>query len=692
MKTIIAGGKNYYFNYKDIEILDNLKHTISEVVSGGAKGADSEGEKWAIANNIPLKVFKADWSKYGRAAGPIRNKQMAEYADAVILFPGGSGTDNMYANAVKAGLKIYDYRSKNNFKEWLYLKEGFGFDWSKIPNVKRFIDNSAKSIDIKNRIADRVEYFWRGIIYSKPALSAILGRQATRKDFDILIKNIAIKNLKKGSLQANAISRAAASLEKMLNSFYKSYKQQQNDPNHQANAEQIADDVLNIYQQAIPFKNFSMVNSLINFDKEKGLLYFDEEDSPQDIFRLKPIFNRKKLSVMKNKHTKHGVDVTIYYAFELAPTNVSRTSQILSRISGEEPDTTPFRYEDPKGGFVIDPNGWQNDWMRINQEIKEKEKALNKLKNQKDPDSQDPYINVEKYYKNHYETIKQHADQILDGSYNLNTYFNNYIKIAEGYKLPTLTFPQFRMIIKYYEEIEPEIQKLQNDISVLKVRQKQLRKTKIKPTHANVPSKAMTSKNRRQGNINEFLTNAAKAFIKIMKKPVTESQKVNRLFFAEQSAKMYHNANPDKKIDIIIYPQSSSGLVKDITSEFAIIYRNAKIIEGFKKLPKEQISMDFEKAKRLGMSEKFMDNMKKAEELIKRSGDNKTLKGRNEQYRHYVKLYYNNIPKDMDLKDKNILVVDDIGTTGSTMQYIKEDLENYSPNSIEFYVPILSQF
>ena len=129
-----------------------------------------------------------------------------------------------------------------------------------------------------------------------------------------------------------------------------------------------------------------------------------------------------------------------------------------------------------------------------------------------------------------------------------------------------------------------------------------------------------------------------------------------------------------------------------MATEFALIYKNAKVIEGFKKLPPEQITMDFDKARRLRKEEKFIDNMKKAEDRIRRSGNVKSLTGAKEPYRHYVNLYYNNIPKDMEIKGKNILVIDDIGTTGSTMQYIKEDLEKYFPDSIEFYVPILSKF
>lgn len=89
MKLIIAGGRSYYLTAEDYKKLDRID--IAEVVSGGASGADTCGENYAKKINVPTIVFKADWSKYGRKAGPLRNKQMAEYADGVALFPGGTG-------------------------------------------------------------------------------------------------------------------------------------------------------------------------------------------------------------------------------------------------------------------------------------------------------------------------------------------------------------------------------------------------------------------------------------------------------------------------------------------------------------------------------------------------------------------------------------------------------------------------
>lgn len=110
MKLIIAGGRNYQFTGADYAALDalHLLRGVSEVVSGCASGADKCGEEWAKRNNIPVKPFPANWKAFGRSAGPIRNRQMAEYADALALFPGGKGTANMREMAVLNYLEIFE--------------------------------------------------------------------------------------------------------------------------------------------------------------------------------------------------------------------------------------------------------------------------------------------------------------------------------------------------------------------------------------------------------------------------------------------------------------------------------------------------------------------------------------------------------------------------------------------------------
>lgn len=112
MKLIIAGGRDYFLNHEDIAKLDNIHRNITavtEVVSGGATGVDSCGEKWAMDRGIPYKRFPAEWKKLGRYAGPARNAQMARYANAVALFPGGTGTASMRLQAEFNQLKVFDF-------------------------------------------------------------------------------------------------------------------------------------------------------------------------------------------------------------------------------------------------------------------------------------------------------------------------------------------------------------------------------------------------------------------------------------------------------------------------------------------------------------------------------------------------------------------------------------------------------
>lgn len=110
MKLIIAGGRTYRGNCEAILALNEigLIYNVEEVVSGGADGADRLGEKWARSLDIPVKRFPANWTLYGRSAGPRRNAEMADYADAVVLFPGGIGTANMRQQAEQGCLQIFD--------------------------------------------------------------------------------------------------------------------------------------------------------------------------------------------------------------------------------------------------------------------------------------------------------------------------------------------------------------------------------------------------------------------------------------------------------------------------------------------------------------------------------------------------------------------------------------------------------
>lgn len=111
MRTIIAGGRDLIWNASYQLWLDEMHAAlpITHVISGGARGADSCGEMWAKLSHVPCTVFPADWKRHGKAAGPIRNRQMAEAADALLAFPGGKGTANMIETACSLGLRVILY-------------------------------------------------------------------------------------------------------------------------------------------------------------------------------------------------------------------------------------------------------------------------------------------------------------------------------------------------------------------------------------------------------------------------------------------------------------------------------------------------------------------------------------------------------------------------------------------------------
>lgn len=97
MKLIIAGTRTF----SDYELLKSsvqeLQIEITKIISGHAEGADLLGEQYAHENGIGVIQFPAKWREYGKSAGPIRNKEMANDADILIAFWDGEspGTKNM---------------------------------------------------------------------------------------------------------------------------------------------------------------------------------------------------------------------------------------------------------------------------------------------------------------------------------------------------------------------------------------------------------------------------------------------------------------------------------------------------------------------------------------------------------------------------------------------------------------------
>jgi len=133
MILLIAGSRGFYnseeeevlkYHYKlGLETLQSIKtkYNVLEVLSGKAKGADAFGEIWAKTNDIRVKEFPAEWDKYGKKAGMIRNKVMGDIADIAVIFWDGKspGSKNMidYFKSLKKPIYIINY-NEGDYDEW----------------------------------------------------------------------------------------------------------------------------------------------------------------------------------------------------------------------------------------------------------------------------------------------------------------------------------------------------------------------------------------------------------------------------------------------------------------------------------------------------------------------------------------------------------------------------------------------
>ena len=116
MRVLIAGSRTYTYDTVIDSLIRGLQaeHDSLRVINGQAKGADMLAHDLAEAYGAITVPFPADWDKYGKAAGPIRNKQMLDEGkpDMVIAFldrpeSESRGTANMIKQAQKAGVPVY---------------------------------------------------------------------------------------------------------------------------------------------------------------------------------------------------------------------------------------------------------------------------------------------------------------------------------------------------------------------------------------------------------------------------------------------------------------------------------------------------------------------------------------------------------------------------------------------------------
>ena len=128
MRVLVCGGRNFGLVEKEHDFIIRILETEFcptptedtetwlpprdlVIISGAAKGVDTIAIDWAVVNFTQCEEYPADWDKYGKAAGIIRNKQMLEKGkpDLVIAFPGGKGTHNMVELAKKEGIPVKEF-------------------------------------------------------------------------------------------------------------------------------------------------------------------------------------------------------------------------------------------------------------------------------------------------------------------------------------------------------------------------------------------------------------------------------------------------------------------------------------------------------------------------------------------------------------------------------------------------------
>lgn len=112
MKVIIAGSRSVDEYSVVVDAIEESPFEITEVVSGGADGVDTFGERWAHENSVPLCTFDVTeeaYDEFGKGAPLRRNEAMSEYADALIAVwdQESSGTKHMISTAESEGLDIH---------------------------------------------------------------------------------------------------------------------------------------------------------------------------------------------------------------------------------------------------------------------------------------------------------------------------------------------------------------------------------------------------------------------------------------------------------------------------------------------------------------------------------------------------------------------------------------------------------
>lgn len=126
MRVIIAGSRGFndytLLETKCTEILTPYNQKTIEIISGGANGADTLGERFAHESHLKLHIFPAQWATHGKSAGYKRNQKMAEFAAQtecmLIAFwdEKSVGTKHMINTAQTLGIRTRIIRYKGDWR------------------------------------------------------------------------------------------------------------------------------------------------------------------------------------------------------------------------------------------------------------------------------------------------------------------------------------------------------------------------------------------------------------------------------------------------------------------------------------------------------------------------------------------------------------------------------------------------
>ena len=116
MRVLVSGSRTISSDHRDYvhSVLQQGYGRYDVLIHGDAKGLDTMAAAWAWKNGVPVKAYPAEWKRYGKSAGPIRNAQMLTEGKPDILLAfvdkpllTSRGTRDMVTKALDAGLTVH---------------------------------------------------------------------------------------------------------------------------------------------------------------------------------------------------------------------------------------------------------------------------------------------------------------------------------------------------------------------------------------------------------------------------------------------------------------------------------------------------------------------------------------------------------------------------------------------------------